>query len=50
MGNQANKQQNFGQIQLFWDVWGRPRRIFAAIVLKFAGTVDITLANHHLKF
>ena len=45
MGNQANKQRNFSQIQLFWDVRGRQRHIFAAIVLKFAGTVDITLPN-----
>ena len=50
MGNQANKQRNFGQIQPFRDVWGRQRRIFAAIVLKFSGNVDITLVNHHLKF
>jgi len=50
MGNQVNKQRNFSQIQAFRDVWVRQRRIFAAIVLKFSGNVDITLVNHLLKF
>ena len=50
MGNQANQQRNFSQIQPLRDVWGRQRHIFAAIVLKFSGNVDITLVNHHLKF
>ena len=35
MGNQANKQRNFSQIQPFRDVMGRQKHIFAAIVLKF---------------
>ena len=50
MGNQANQQRNFSQIQPFRDVWGSQRRIFAAIVLKFSGNMDITLVIHHIKF